>query len=397
MRVRRLRAALATVYLFIFLVAGTLLNGSQTERFLVTLSAVGVVVSFLPRLTSFGTTFRDTQGYATRIRSTRAMNLTLGTALCLYLLVVLRGGVPILARNVEVARMIPVISLGPVYRVMNEMFTIAAAGCTYMYGARLARTSWWLPRLALCIVLVTSLGFRSRIIDLVALSTLAYVLPRGSLRLSLRAKATVAVSVVIAFSIVVALTSLRGATSGNALVATIDRAFLLNHRVNLPRAYAYVDELGLSFGTTFVSDMISVIVPSMSSSQQVVTAHFNRVNSNLFTMTPTVYGEFYLSFGSFTPLFILPILLLYRFGAERVMLALRPSSRPILWIAAACDLIYMVPTGIVPGGVNSTYHVRFATIIVCLIVLNIICAAGSNPTLKVRPNSTSRKLAKPYA
>lgn len=397
---RRVQALVFGLYCVIFFGVGVLVRGSAAEILSVTALVLAGTVAFAVRVTTLHDHDRIRRA-GSRGASLGLVSLTLlALGLFVVLFVVMDYRVPILAPRPEAARLEPVVGAGPIYRVMNEAIFVAATIAAIAAGPRLVKRPVAIGVIVLCAVLLVSLAFRSRLIDFALIQALAWRWssislrdaaatagrPRRARRLSpvkLAAIGTIAVAGVLA------LTALRAGSADADLVGStvIDRVFLLNYRVNFARIYAYTTEFGFLFGQGYLNDVLSVFVPQVESTQQVVTEYFNPSNSRLFTMTPTIYGESYLNFGYLSSMLVFIVIVSFRWVLESVVTWVdRLAPRDIVSVAVVLNLVYYIPRLAVTGGMANAVMIKGLS----LVVLLALVKGGQRAVMASRPRAVVR-------
>lgn len=337
--------------------------------------AFGITVSKLPD------DALNTAHDAGRLRGDfeRSLVISVGACGAFFLLIYLVGGVgvPILSSNVEVARMVLVNEFGIIYRLGTQLvFFLPPLLILGLTAGKLSRRRFAFLYMVTFVALL-SMGFRSRMVDFVMLTAVAFIITEKAnhgkfFRLSFSAVLSMTVGASLLIGLVTYLTYLRegGESLGASLAAVYYRAFFLNFEVNFGRIFVFVNHVGEKYGATFVTDVLSFVSDEYNSMQVYVTQYFNRENSDLFIMTPTAYGEFYLNFGKAGWIFVIPIVLLYRSILERAVWYLgKVRGMKVPFFCAAINLIYYFPRQAVTGGVSNSFMVRGVSIILVLIAL----------------------------
>ena len=355
----------------VFLLIGVLSEGTSIEILSTSLFVVTSTIAFLLPVSKL-----SSRRFSQRKANTATDNLGIAT-LCITLIIGLSliaimyvlAQVPILANNVEYARMTIVSEFSLVYRIGVRSLTFAGSMVVILLHTR--RISGPLALLVLVILATVTytLGFRSYIADLVACMLTTYFLlnikaiARNLTRLVLRAGPIVIFLSCIAFYGVVKTTQLRHSAGSfwDAYAITYHRLFLLNYEVNIWRIYEYVQRTGYQYGLTYVSDFYAAISP-YPSMQQEITSAFNNINSNLFVMTPTAYGEAYLNFGVYSCVLILPIVMIYRFITEIILAFGLKLMDELLFFAMLSNTVYFFPRYAATGGFSNSFIIGFGTI-----------------------------------
>lgn len=309
------------------------------------------------------------------------------TLIVLYLFIVLvlsigyaLNGVPVFSDNVEVARMQLVNDYGVVYRVVTQALFFAPVMLVYGLCNRfIGRPVFWFMWL-LTFVMLFSMGFRSRIVDYSILTIISYYII-SDIKFNFSVKNIFAMflgCLCVGVGLIFLIAWLTAAREGidepfEALNSVMYRAFYLNYIVNFERIYVFVDHNGYKFGLTFLTDFISMVSSTVDSMQVEVTKYFNYTNSDLFIMTPTVYGEFYLNFGYMAFAAAIPIFYVYRFAVEFIAYILsKLPATGVLFVCFLVNLVYYFPRQIVTGGISNAFVVRVASIVIVFLLFYVL-------------------------
>ena len=228
----------------------------------------------------------------------------------------------------------------------------------------------------LLLFLLFSMGFRSRLIDFFAINIISFIFIKVVLD---RDEKSVFYIIFCAICLspfflgaIVYLTYIRGdyQSYSLALSQVLHRLFLLNYEVNFERIYQYSYNFGFFYGATFPIDIISAFLSSVESMPQKITRNFNNVNSDIFIMTPTFYGELYVNFGTYLWLFVVPIIVLYRFIIEWTGIAMsRVNNSFIILFSMAINLFYYFPRITATGGVSAAIITKIIPMMVIFLFL----------------------------
>lgn len=301
---------------------------------------------------------------------------TIFALLLVFALMYSEHGVPIFSSSVEVDRMVLVNEYGVIYRIATQLLfffppLIMLAG-KYGWVSKFGAYS----QLTLVFLLLLSMGFRSRILDymaVVAITTLFLGVDRGMLW---RVLPKLVLFSFVGLGLVVLLTFLREESSEDfvtSIYSVYYRAFLLNYDVNFNRVFVFSENMGVFYGATFFNDIVSLFSSSVDSMQVVITKYFNKVNSDLFIMTPTVYGEFFVNFAGLGFLFVAPILMLYRFVFEGILVIFsRLPLASAIYFPVFVNYIYYVPRQVVTGGISNAFIIRGVSIMLVAACLYFI-------------------------
>lgn len=297
-----------------------------------------------------------------------------------FLVIYSRDGIPVFSSNVEVARMQLVNDFGVLYRVGTQFLFYIPPLLVYGFYCRYFSVGWFFVLWIVFFCLLFSMGFRSRLVDYILLTGISgYVFFGAKYNLSFAKKAIaafcVSIFLVCAFFLISWLTAVREGfdSIGEAVDSVIYRAFYLNYIVNFERVYMYVDEVGFLYGKTFFTDFFSLFGDYYLSMQVEVTQHFNKVNSDLFIMTPTVYGEFFLNFGYWCVAMALPVFYVYRIICEySVYLVSRVPFFGVLAIPMIINFIYYFPRQVVTGGISNAFLIRVLSIFIASFLLYVL-------------------------
>ena len=298
-----------------------------------------------------------------------------------YLFMYTIDGVPVLQSNLEVARMVLVDKYGFIYRIGTQACffvpPVVAYGLATGHLRRLSASIVLFSVLAL----LFSTGFRSRLLDYIVISAISVALVwtfRKKTDIMAGMKRFIfmsALTSVFALALIVLLTSWRNdLTFYESIHRVIYRVFLLNYETNFSRVFRYVESEGFNYGTTYFLDLFSIVIPGLNSSQVELTQYFNKINSDLFIMTTTAYGESYLNFGLLGFVFCPFVLLFYRFLLENVLCCItRIRNCEILYFSCYVNAIFYIPRVVSTGGMANAYYVKGASIVlIAILVVSVV-------------------------
>lgn len=364
---------IAVLFSAIFFLVGVYVQASFFVSLNVTVFCLFFFLSFLVPVSNLHSRAESAAFSASRSDFVLVAGMLGALTVATFFVMYGKNGVPILSDQVEIDRMVLVNEYGVFYRIVTQaiFFLPPIMLLARERGFFSKRASGFF--ILLFFFLLLSMGFRSRLVDYVAVIFLSLVMLDERFRQRLvyallRKLPKVFLGSIVAVGLIAFLTYLREEeVSGvsDAVYSVFYRAFLLNYDVNFNRVFIYVDQNGLFFGETFFKDFLSFFLEEYKSMQVVVTEYFNKTNSDLFIMTPTIYGEFYLNFSWVGFVFVLPIILLYRFMYEHALGVLRRIyGAEVLFFAVYVNYIYYIPRQMVTGGVSNAFLVRGLSILI---------------------------------
>ena len=369
---KSVQAVIFFFYCVVFFYVAVLLEGSAQEKFFVTLFVISASVSFLVKVSKMPKVLEDACissgafGVRDRVGVFGLFLISFMGMIYIYA----SSGVPILSDNVEVSRMELVENYGLLYRMCVQSFNLL--GLVGLYYFLIFSSSFFLFLLGqlIIVICVFSLGFRSMVADYLIVIALGYVVlgvsnNRFTVMKLLKTALLGGLGGAVALVAITYLTFVREGQDDflGAFFATIYRVFILNYQVNFWRICDYVDVFGFFYGLTFLTDVLAAASGSFDSMQEMVTKYFNNVNSDLFIMTPTIYGEFYLNFGYFSALLVFPMVVFYRFTLERLVLFVYRTGRSkVVFFALGVNVIYFFPRIAVTGGVSNAFLINFGSL-----------------------------------
>lgn len=218
---------------------------------------------------------------------------------------------PLLSEKPEIDRVIFAERLGVFDRIITTANYFFIIYNLYLYI--LDKKKKRIIMIILIIILMILTGFRSRVIDVLFVSFLTYTYSNKINLFKTLFSLKNLVMGALFFILLVFITKIRVKSDTISVILSIfERIFFINYEVNISRILNYTTNNGLFYGYGYINDIKSVFSKSLSM-QQEVTSYFNKINSEIFVMTPTQFGEAYLNFGHFTNLFYPIILFVYMF------------------------------------------------------------------------------------
>lgn len=305
----------------------------------------------------------------------------LGLSFGPYFFMYIIDGVPVVQPDVEVARMILVDKYGFIYRIGTQACFFVPPVVVYGFANGHVRRLSAFVVLFSVLALLFSTGFRSRLLDYIVITAMSVALVSIFRKKTYsmigigRSLFILALSSVFAIALVVLLTSWRNdLTLYESIQRVTYRIFLLNYDTNFSRVFRYVESEGFKYGTTYFWDAFSIFIPGLNSSQVELTQYFNKINSDLFIMTTTAYGESYLNFGLLGFIFCPFVLVCYRFLFENTMCYIvRIKNCGILFFTCYVNAIFYIPRVASTGGMANAYYVKGASIfLIAFLVVSVV-------------------------
>lgn len=377
MKITVIESNIFLAFCLLFFVVGAFFNASTGVFLHITATTLAAYAAFNVRIFSPNVTAHS-QIPIEEIRKTAIVCLAI--IIVGHTLLFTFYGVPALAENPEITRMEPVRDAGIPYRLLTQTIYFAIVAFTLMLFSPASGQVVPVITLFILFVLVYASGFRSRLVDCVALIVVTILLyPPANSRLKHRKTLTILAVGLGAFAATYGLTLLTKLRFGTetltgAFEMVLHRTFILNYEVNLPRIYDYTAQNGFSLGSSYLMDVVALVTPA-DSMQQIVTSYFNRSNSDLFIMTPTFYGETYYNFGGLSPVFAFFIVLAYRMvlrlGLAALYLITKRSSLHFIVITCLC---YLFPRLAATGGLSNALLIRALSIFLLAVFIHYVVA-----------------------
>lgn len=279
------------------------------------------------------------------------------TTIILFVIMYTNDGIPYFSDDVNRDRVKIIEKYGIIYRIAVQLIFILVPSFIYLRSRSCVGKKATFFFISVLFILLISTGFRSRIIDFVFIVLISnFVLSMEAvdrLKKYLKPNIKKVVLLIVAFFIVLHLTKDRLAYDSYllALKSISHRIFLLNYEVNFDRLYKYIEVEGYFFGKSFIRDILSIVFSEVDSTSQTVTKYFSGNSDDVFTMTPTFYGESLLNFGRFGAVFIFPLILLLRWIIENLFLIISNTQiSKVVYFSLLINLIYYVPRTLVTVG-----------------------------------------------
>jgi len=289
--------------------------------------------------------------------------------------------VPIFEPEVEKARVLLIEYTGGIpYRISIQACYFLASASIIVANIIDRKRSVLFFIWLLTFVLIFFAGFRCRLVDFIAISVIS-IFAANYIRYGMcfHNLGKILVFGLLGFFIsICALAYLTWVRLGGLvdlrelIDAIIYRVFYLNYEVNISgRIYEYVEIKDYLYGNGYLSDFISIFTSNIKSMQEVVTSFFNASNSELFVMTPTIYGEMYLNFGKYSFLLAAPIILLYRIVLESpVVLMRRIAGLKVISVISFLNIAYYFPRQSVTGGISNAFLIRGVSILLVSLIVS---------------------------
>lgn len=254
---------------------------------------------------------------------------------------------PLLSEKPELDRVIFADRLGVFDRIITtaNYFFIIYNVCLFTLDKKNTR----IILILLTIILMLLTGFRSRVMDVLFISFLTYSYTRKINLVKTFFSLRILVLGALFFILLVFITKIRTQADIILVILSIfERIFLINYEVNISRILKYTTNNEFMYGYGYINDFKSVFSSTTLSMQQIVTSYFNKINSEIFVMTPTQFGEAYLNFGYFTNVFYPFILFFFtfliRFFTNLIYLANHKGLLVVFLIYSTYFLVRSAPT-----------------------------------------------------